>query len=57
MAERLPEDYRREAEKCRELAALAARPHDKMLWLRIADEWEWIAQKERPDTHREQQPE
>jgi hypothetical protein len=49
MAQRLPQDYRRQAEKCREHAAnAAASAHDKALWLRIADEWERIAEKGHP---------
>jgi hypothetical protein len=48
MAQRLPEDYRREAEKCRASAAKATSAHDKSLWLRIADVWEGIADKGRP---------
>jgi hypothetical protein len=34
------DDLRRQAEGCRQLAALALKPKHRVFWMRLAEEWE-----------------
>jgi hypothetical protein len=39
------EEFRKQAEDCRSLAARARRPIDKTSWLRLAENWRKLAQE------------
>jgi hypothetical protein len=39
-----PDEYRRKADECRDRAATASRPDDKAAWLRMAEQWQLLAQ-------------
>jgi hypothetical protein len=38
------DDFRRQAEECRQMAARAISPIDKASWLRLAEDWLRLAQ-------------
>jgi hypothetical protein len=38
------EDYRKKAQECREQAEQSILPHDKAEWLRLAQQWEKLAE-------------
>jgi hypothetical protein len=38
------DQFRKQAEECRKLAALVPLAEDKAFWLRLAEEWEKLAQ-------------
>jgi hypothetical protein len=37
--------FRKQAEECRQLAAIALKQSDKAFWLRLAEDWLKLAQK------------
>ena len=39
------DDYRKNADECRELAAKASNPNDKAQWLKLVQEWLRMAQE------------
>jgi hypothetical protein len=39
--------YRRQAEECRQKAALVSSEHDRNKWLKLAQQWEWMAEEAR----------
>jgi len=39
------DDFRKQAEECRQLAAAAIKPADKAFWLRVAEDWLRLAQE------------
>jgi hypothetical protein len=39
------DEFRRQAEACRQLAAAALKPKDKDFWMRLAEDWLELARK------------
>jgi hypothetical protein len=39
------DEFRKQAEECRQLAATAIKPKDKAFWLRLAEDWLKLAQE------------
>jgi hypothetical protein len=39
-----PDEFRKQAEECRQLAGTAIKPVDKAFWLRLAEDWLKLAQ-------------
>jgi hypothetical protein len=49
MPESDSERFRREAEECRQMAARAANPHDRVAWLKLAADWLSLAEVRNPE--------
>jgi hypothetical protein len=50
------DQFRKQAEECRQLAATALKAVDKAFWLKLAEDWLKLAQEADKPTKRRQEP-
>ena len=56
MSESRADEYRRKAEDCRHMAGRAKREDDKAAWLKMAEDWQRLAENAHGTTQRGSQP-